>query len=207
MNYSELQTSLQSWSARSDADVVSEVPNFILFSTAMFNNGQGGVKPLRVREMMAVENLTPVSGVCTLPDDYLQYRRVIELASRRRDLQYVTPTYADQEYSDRASGLSSDFTIIGSSLYMFPLSSNDIELTYYQTIPDLSDAAPTNWLLTKQPNLYLHAGLMQLAMFTKDNDLFSRSAAVVTAVIDGLNSSDWMANMAKAGTRIKGVTP
>ncbi|PDT47329.1 hypothetical protein CO661_14195 [Sinorhizobium fredii] len=205
MNYSELQTALADWSARSD--LTSYIPSFIEFSTAMFNHGQGGVKPLRVREMMAIEDLTPVSSVCTLPSDYLQYRRVVELASRRRDLQYVTPTYADQEYSDRASGLSSDFTIIGSSLYMFPLSSNDIELTYYEAIPNLSDINTTNWLLTKQPNLYLHAGLMQLAMFVKDNDLFSRSAALVTAVIDGLNSSDLMANYAKAGTRIKGITP
>lgn len=205
MNYSELQTALADWSARSD--LTSYLPSFIEFSTAMFNHGQGGVKSLRVREMMAIENLTPASGVCALPDDYLQYRRVVELASRRRDLQYVSPTYADQEYSDRASGLSSDFTIIGSSLYMFPLSSNSIELTYYQAIPDVSEAAPTNWLLTKQPNLYLHAGLMQLAMFTKDNDLFNRSAALVTAMIDGLNSSDLMANNAKSGTRIKGITP
>ncbi|RVH87743.1 hypothetical protein CN204_04220 [Sinorhizobium meliloti] len=205
MNYTELQTALADWSARSD--LTSYLPSFIEFSTAMFNQGQGGVSPLRLREMMAITSLVPTSGVCTLPTDYLQYRRVVELASRRRDLQYVTPTYADQEYSDRASGLSSDFTIIGSSLYMFPLSSNNIELTYYQAIPNLSDAAPTNWLLTKQPNLYLHAGLMQLAMFTKDNDLFSRSAALVTAFIDGLNSSDTLANLAKAGTRIQGVTP
>lgn len=205
MNYTELQTALADWSARSD--LTSFLPSFIEFSTAMFNQGQGGVSPLRLREMMAITSLVPASGVCTLPSDYLQYRRVVELASRRRDLQYVTPTYADQEYSDRASGLSSDFTIIGSSLYMFPLSSNNIELTYYQAIPNLSDAAPTNWLLTKQPNLYLHAGLMQLAMFTKDNDLFSRSAALVTALIDGLNSSDLIANYAKAGTRIQGVTP
>ncbi|RVQ21825.1 hypothetical protein CN067_11885 [Sinorhizobium meliloti] len=205
MNYSELQTALADWSAR--GDLTSFIPSAIEFSTAMFNHGQGGVKPLRVREMMAIEDLTPTSGVCALPDDYLQYRRVVELASRRRDLQYVTPTYADQEYSDRASGLSSDFTIIGSSLYMFPLSTNNIELTYYQAIPNLSASVTTNWLLTKQPNLYLHAGLMQIAMYVKDSELFSRSAALVTAVIDGLNSSDLMANFAKAGTRIKGITP
>lgn len=207
MDYSELKTALADWSARTD--LTSYIPSFIEFSTAMFNHGipDRGVSPLRVREMETIDDLTPASGACTLPDDYLQYRRVVELASIRRELSYVVPSYTDQQYPDRAGGLACDFTVIGSSLYMFPVSSNDIELTYYAAVPALSDVATTNWLLTKQPNLYLHAGLMQLAMFTKDNNLFARSAALVTSVIDGLNATNELANFARVGTRMKGMTP
>lgn len=209
MNYSELQAAIQGWAARSDADVVTETANFIAFSTDMFNHGipASGIAPLRVREMVTVASITPASGACALPSDYLQYRRVVEKASIRRELQYVVPSYTDQQYPDRASGLSCDFTIVGSSLYMFPVSTNDIELTYYAEIPDLSDVATTNWLLTKQPSLYLHAGLMQLAMFTKDNELLARSQAIVTSIIDGLNATDELANYARTGTRMKGLTP
>lgn len=209
MDYAGLQAALIDWSARTDAPVASAIPSLIEFATAMFNHGipDRSVAPLRVREMETVASLTPASGACTLPDDYLQYRRVVEEASIRRELQYVVPSYTDQQYPDRAGGLACDFTIIGSSLYMFPLSSNDIELTYYAAIPNLSDSATTNWLLTKQPNLYLHAGLMQLAMYVKDDALMARSTALVTMAIDGLNKTNELANFARAGTRMKGLTP
>jgi hypothetical protein len=207
MNYSDLKTALANWSARTD--LTSDIPSFIEFSTEMFNHGipDRSIPPLRVREMEAIEDLTPVSGVCTVPDDYLQYRRVSELASQRRELDYVAPSYADQRYPDRAGGLACNFTVVGSSLYTFPVSENDIELTYYQAIPTLSDSVTSNWLLAKRPSLYLHGGLLQLAMFTKDNTLFSRSAAFVTSIIDGLNTTNELANFARAGTRMKGQTP
>ena len=207
MNYSQLKTALADWSARTD--LTSYLTDFIDFATAGFNHGipQSGIAPLRVREMETTEDLTPVSGVCTLPSDYLQYRRVVELASIRRELSYVTPSYSDQQYPDRAGGLACDFTIIGSSLYTFPVSENDIELTHFEKIPDLSDSATSNWLLAKHPSLYLHAGLLQVAMFTKDNNLFSRSAALVASMIDGLNATNELANYARAGTRMKGMTP
>lgn len=207
MNYSELKTALADWSARSD--LTSYIPTFIEFATASFNHGipERAIAPLRVREMETVASLTPSSGACTLPSDYLQYRRVVEKASIRRELQYVVPSYTDQQYPDRAGGLACDFTIIGSSLYMFPVSGNDIELTYYAEIPDLSDSVTSNWLLAKQPSLYVHAGLMQLGMFVKDDNLFARSAALVTNIIDGLNATNELANFARTGTRMKGLTP
>lgn len=207
MNYSELQTALADWSARSD--LTSFIPTFIEFSTAMFNHGipERSIAPLRLREMEAVSSLTPASGVVTLPTDYLQYRRVVEKASIRRELTYVAPGYVDQQYPDRAGGLSCDFTIIGSSLTMYPVSSNDIELTYYQKIPDLSVSVTSNWLLAKQPNLYLHAGLLQLALFVRDDALLARSTAIVAAAIDGLNITNEQANYARAGTKIRGIAP
>lgn len=205
MDYAGLQTTLLSWSAR--PDLASDVPSLIDLTTAMFNHGQQEMEPLRVREMIAIDDLTPASGACTLPSDYLQYVRVVEKASIRRELKYVAPTYADQSYPDRSGGLACDFTIVGSTLTMYPVSGNDIELTYYQAIPDLSDSNTTNWLLTKQPNLYLHGGLFQVAMITKDSALFDRSAALVQSIIDGLKASDLLANYARAGTRVQGIAP
>lgn len=207
MNYAQLKTALADWSARTD--LTSFLTDMIDFATAGFNHGipERGIAPLRLREMMTVSSLTPASGAITLPTDYLQYIRVVEKKSPRRELKYVTPTYTDQQYADRASGSACDFTIIGSSLYMFPLSTTDHELTYYAKIPDLSDSATSNWLLAKHPSLYLHAGLMQVGMFVKDNDLFGRSAALVTNMIDGLNKTNELAIYARAGTRMQSIMP
>lgn len=207
MDYSQLKTALADWSARTD--LTSYLTDMIDFATAGFNHGipSQGIAPLRLREMMTVTSLTPSSGAITIPADYLQYIRVVEKASIRRELKYVAPTYTDQVYPDRASGLACDFTIIGSSLYMFPLSTTDHELTYYAGIPDLSDSVTSNWLLAKHPSLYLHAGLLQVGMFTKDDSLTARSQALVTSMIDGLNLTNELALYARAGTRVQGIAP
>lgn len=205
MDYSGLQTAILDWSAR--PDLTAYVPSLIEYSTSMFNNGQGDVAPLRTNDMIAVTDLTPVSGVCALPADYLQYRRVVEKASIRRELSYVAPTYADQQYPDRPGGMANDFTIIGSDMYLFPVTSADIELTYYQTIPDLSVSNTTNWLLTKAPQIYIHAGLLHLAMFIRDDELLNRSTGFVQDAISKMQSNDTMANYARAAVRMGGVRP
>lgn len=203
-NFSTLKSALSEWSDRTDVsdDALSLC---VQMSTDLFNDGSEQIPALRVREMEIVANLTPVSGVCALPNDYGQYRRVVETASPRRSLEYVVPDAAEWIYADRIAGLAANFTIIGSSLYTFPLASNAIELTYYQRIPDLSDAAPTNWLITKKPSLYLHAGLFNLAMLVRDAELQQRSAGMVMSLISGMSGSDELANYAYAPGRVRGI--
>lgn len=201
--FSELKTAIAAWADASD--VTAYLGDFVTLATSMFNNGMDNIPAVRTRDMETVTSLTPVSGVCTLPSDYLQYRRVVEKNSARRDLEYLTPIQADVMYPYGDSGNSSFFTIVGNSLKMYPVSTNDIELTYYATIPDLSDSNTTNWLLTKHPSLYLHACLMQLAIFRRDDDLLARSTQITAALITGVNNSNLLANYAKAGSRPRGV--
>jgi hypothetical protein len=208
-NYGELRAAVLALTDRG-SDVEPYIPDFVTLAEDTIFNGSETVKdPLRVRQMMAVQDLTPVDGVCTLPDDYLQYRRVVEKASIRRPLQFVTPDYADQEYPTRSGGLACDFTIVGDGLYMFPVSSNDIELTYYQRAPalDSGDDASVNWLLTKHPFLYLHAVAFQLAIFVKDTTLAAQESGVVSQTISTLNTSSQNSEFANAAYRPRGFFP
>lgn len=200
--FAQLKTALSDWSDQGTA-LDSYLEDFITLTTDAFNFGSQGMEPLRTREMLAVSSITPSSGACTIPSDYLEYRRVVEKASIRRELKYIAPTTVEQMYPDRASGLSCDFTIIGGSLYMFPVSTNDIELTYYQMIPDLSNSNTTNWLLTKHPTLYLHGGLMQVGIFRNDDTLVQRSVAMLQAYMAGMRRSGELAEYARAGTRVR----
>lgn len=200
--FAQLKAALAEWSD-AGSQINAKLEDFVTMTTDGLNYGTEGMEPLRVREMVAVTSITPSSGACALPTDYLEYRRVVEEASIRRELKYIAPSVADQLYPDRAGGPACDFTIIGSSLYMFPVSSNDIELTYYQKIPALSDASPTNWLLTKHPALYLHGGLMQLGIYRRDDDLVNRSAQFVTSYAAGLRKTGERAEFARAGTRLR----
>ncbi len=164
---------------------------------------------LRCREMEVVEDLTPdVDGVCTLPTDYLEYKRVVELASIRRPLEYITEDGADSLYPTRTAGLACHFMIVGNELTALEISSNDIELTYYQQIPALSDSNSTNWLLTRMPNLYLHCCLMYAAEWAKDPSSTAsmvHEAALVDKYKQLLIGLDNRAKFANAGVTIPGA--
>lgn len=205
-NYSELVTAIHDWLA-GRSDLADFTPDFITLAEQIFNYGTDKVPPLRIRDMETVDDLTPSSGICTLPSDYLQYRRVVEKSSPRRRLDYLEPSSADTLYPSRMSGPANHFTIVGNSLYTFPLASNDIELTYYAKIPGLSEANPTNWLLTKAPGVYLRAALVHAADFIKDEAEMTRQAALLVTLVNGMNSADQMANYARAGLTLRGYAP
>ena len=204
-NYTTLVTAIGDNLARSD--LTSYIPDFIMQAEQVFNYGGDNIQPLRTRDMETVTSLSPTSNVYTLPSDYLQYRRVVEEASPRRPLDYMDPVGIDQHYPLRYAGSSNNFTIIGDSLYTYPLSTNDVELTYYAVIPALTDSATTNWLITKAPSVYLRMSLMFAAEFVKDNTEVAKHAEMARALMDGMNRSNMMANYARAGLTLRGNTP
>jgi hypothetical protein len=209
MDYAALQTAVLNWAARSDTATTTEVVNCIAFATDGFNYGvpARGIAPLRVREMETLASITMTDGVGTLPTDYLQYKTAKSMASLPNPLSYATGSYTNGAYADGAAGLSTTFSITGSTIYVFPTSGVDVDMVYYAKIPTLSDSNTSNWLLAKMPSLYLHAALMHLAMFTRDDALLSRSQAIVAATIDGLNLTNDLSEYAKVGTRMGFKTP
>ncbi|RUW04046.1 MAG: hypothetical protein E5X94_00625 [Mesorhizobium sp.] len=206
-DYASLKSTVLDWSAR--GDVAAIVDDTIRFTTDYLNFGGQDPQdePLRCREMEVVTSLTPASGVCTLPTDYLQYRRVVEDASTRRELTYITPDQAEVLWPSRFGGLGSNFTIIGSSLYTFPLVSNDVELTYYQKLANLDGTTTTNWLITKAPQVYFRGCLMFISDYVRDNDEAAKHGAALRTLVAGLNGANVMANYARAGMRIRSQTP
>ena len=194
-SYSDLKSAISNW-FMGRADLASNADDFIDLAEGHFN------QVLRCREMETTVSLTPVSNVCTLPTDYLEYKRVVEVTSPRRKLEYITEDAADALYPFRDSGPANNFTIVGSSLQAFPLSTNNIELTYYQKIPALSDDNTTNWLLSRSPNLYLHTCLFYAAEFVKDNEEMVKEGAVMGRFIDELQALDLRAKFGNAGVTL-----
>lgn len=202
--YNELQTAIADNLARSD--LTSFLPDFVMMAENWLNYGSDNSEALRCREMEAITSLPPTAGVCTLPSDYIEYRRVTEVAGVRRPLSFITPDMAEINYPSRSSGLGEKFTIIGSSLYTFPLVSNNVELTYYQALPPLASNT-SNWLLAKSPSTYLRAALVQAAEFIKNDEEAAKQAQMARSLIAGLNKSDQMGKYARAGVTPRGVTP
>jgi hypothetical protein len=200
--YAELKTAFGSDGWFYGRDLTTQIDEIIDLTEAYLNT------KLRCRQMETSANLTPTSNVCTLPTDYLEAKRVVELASIRRRLDYITEDAADVLYPDRASGLASHYIIVGSSLTALPLSANVIELTYYQKVPALTDAAPTNWLLTAHPNLYLAACKMYAAEFTgNENGEIEKQAAFVGQFITNIHALENRAKFGNAGLTLRGNVP
>lgn len=198
-NYSELKTAFGASGWFLGRDMTTQVDEIIDLAEAYLNT------KLRCRQMETTTDLTPASNVCTLPTDYLEYKRVVEKASIRRRLDYITEDAADRLYPTRSSGLACHFMIVGSSLTALPLSANDIELTYYQKVPALSDSATTNWLLTAHPGLYVAACKMYAAEYVEEDEIVQKEALLVGQYIENIHALDNRAKFGNAGVTLPGV--
>jgi hypothetical protein len=196
--YGELVQAIQDW-MMDRPDLAAKAADFIAMGEAIIAYGSEQVTPLRCREMETVASLVPALGVCALPSDYLQYRRVVDTGTPRRNLSYVTPDAADLYYPERAAGTAEKFTILGAGLRTFPLTANTVELTYYAKVPALTALATTNWLIAKHPGIYLRASLLMAAEFIKDASEMATQAALLASLIKGMNDQAMLANYAKAG--------
>jgi hypothetical protein len=205
--YSSLCSYIDTWLARTDC--TEQAPFFISMFEDYLNYGGDIDPPLRCREMEVVTEITPDDDlVCLLPDDFLEYRKVVELASIRRPLDYITDEQSEQLYPVRnTGGLPCHFSIVGEYLYPLPVTSNDIELTYYQKIPALTETNTTNWLLENNKSIYFRGALMMAADYIKDEAEFAKQSQFVRALVAGMNRTDVIARYNRAAVKLRGPTP
>lgn len=174
--YSELQTAIASWSSRNN--LTDKIPDFIMLAEKDFL-----LHKLRVREMLAPrtgyvtaaagDNVVPypaggftevhlaqVTGTGTLGDvvavDGIPLERLSITTGRSLSKGfYSTPLY----FADTPDNT-------GWEIYPVP---GNFEVTFWvwaKIIP-LSDAAPTNVILTHYPQIYLTGALHQLEKYLK----------------------------------------
>lgn len=169
--YSNLQTSLQNWLARSDADIMSRIPDFIALAEASFNRE---VKHWRMAAQATLVTVVDTETIA-LPTDTAEVRAAVIETSTKVVLTLVTPQQLATNWPDYSTGVPIEYSIIGSNLHLgrTPDAVYNLKLTYYQKIPALADDATTNWLLTYNPDLYLYGALLQAAPYLRDNNSIS----------------------------------
>lgn len=182
------------------SDLATPAPDFIALAESVIWYGLApAISPLRTREMETVATVTLTSGVGPLPTDYLQYRRQVQTTSPRRVLSYVTPDVYDLRYPSGTAGYGNDFTIIGANVVTGPHVATSMELTYYAKAAALTSGAPTNWLMTKWPDVYLRGALMQAAEWLKNDGELTKQTQLLAAAINSKNLQNTLANYANAG--------
>jgi hypothetical protein len=122
-------------------------------------------------DMEGKTTLTAASGTIDLPEDFWAMRDC-SLATRPATmLEPTSPVLLRAAFPDERPGCPKVYALSGSSLLIGPAPDAPyaITISYKQSIPALSDQNPTNWLLSKHPDLYI-AGSLAMAEFRGWND-------------------------------------
>lgn len=164
-DYPSLSAAFENYLARTD--LTEFLPYFVRVTEAWLN------RQLRTREMMATAGLLSVAGTpgYAIPGDYLEWIALQWSSadlSRVQMLRYVEPDSPEFRHRFRPNGDPQYFTVLGDQVQTRSLQPGKVTLTYYRQIPALSTAAPTNWLLTKAPELYLYGVMAEAYRFQKD---------------------------------------
>ena len=107
-------------------------------------------------------------GVATLPANWLETR---SLATKGGVfLEYVRPDSEEWLFKHRPS-YPQYYTVDGGKILTRPIYTGFAVLGYYATIPALSNTNTSNWLLTRFPNIYRFAALVEGAKYLRDEPL------------------------------------
>lgn len=183
MNYTELKAAVSDWAHRSD--VASQVDTFIDLAEAEFSNRLRTVDQETVADLQCTARYTP------LPADFAEMRAVEYNGAVLRNLAYVTPDYMAAWRQYEPAGEPKAYSIRGTDLELIPTPDDvTVTLTYWATIPALSDANPTNWLLAAHPNMYLFECLRQVSLYIKDDNGVARYANQMQGFFTALKRAD-----------------
>jgi hypothetical protein len=126
-----------------------------------------------VRQMMGRSDATIDAEYISVPDDF-EGARAIYLAPNYWPLAFVNPEEIVSRKTSypNTSGPPQCLSVVGEELQFWPWASGGAfsgEMTYWKHIPPLSASSPTNWLLSRRPDVYLYTTLIQSAPFLKDD--------------------------------------
>lgn len=143
-------------------------------------------RALRVRQMIARDDAFTIDGeYVDLPADFAGVRAFSLSTTLSVPLTYVTPDKAD-DLASSTTGQPAYYSIVGGEFRFIPApdASYSAALSYWQTIPALSDAEPSNWLLTACPDAYLYGTLTHFATWAQDERGDTWAGLYASAVSD-----------------------
>ena len=154
-------------------DLTTAIPDFTRLGTARIERDMARIKhPQAVIRASA----TCVFNYVPLPSDFIAVYQLLD-QDTTLEIEYVSPEQSKQLLSDGwlPSGRPDIFyTILGTRLRILPPPGVDVptllDLWYYAQLPELGISAPTNWVLTRYPDLYLYGCLAHSAPYLKADE-------------------------------------
>jgi hypothetical protein len=181
--YAELQAAAANWLVR--ADLTARIPEFITLAEARLNR----VLRARLAESEAALTATPGARTIPLPAGFAEPLALwLSLAAGRTALRFVEPSLMEVTATP---GQPASWSIDGANLaFERPCDQAYGFVLRMLTKFALSDAAPSNALLSDYPDAYLFATLSEAGPFLRDDELASAYDARLERAIGEINTKD-----------------
>ncbi len=145
-------------------------------------------RELRVPQMETVATLTVTGESTALPANFLQMRAIYQDGSPDLPLSSMSPEGLRQLYSGQ-SGPAASYAIEGSNLIVAPVGNAIVKMLYYAAIPALTESNTTNWLLTDNPDIYIHHTLAIIFARIGDDERAASNLGIATQLIEQANKA------------------
>lgn len=181
--YDDLKSAVASWLNRDD--LTTQIPDFITLAESRLNRDL----KLRVMEEEASLTLAANARSVALPTGFVEPMGLWTLnGTERRELGFLSPLEMDVQTT---AGETFYWTIIGANIEFLRPANAAQSLTFrFVRSFALSDAEPTNWLLTNHPDAYLFATLTEAAPYLRDNDALGIWDARATRAVNEINAKE-----------------
>ncbi len=180
MDYNEVRDAAYGYADRSDQETIDMYDNFLRVVEAKINRQISTLKLTNRAVLPGVDDQERYG----LPDDF---EGMIDLQitgpndageSTTRTAEYRTPSAINEIKNQNGTtgyegtyGLSGIYyNIINNELQIAPAQTdkNEIEMTYYRRIPELSLTTLNNWISDDNPDCYVFGVLTEISAFVKD---------------------------------------
>jgi hypothetical protein len=201
--YAGLKAAVSDW--LSNEQLTAIVPTFIALAESQIN------RDVRHWRMENRATSTMTTQYLARPDDWVETIRLKSTGSGTMPLQYLSGMAMDER---RASGEN----VAGEPRYYrhvetqfevwpSPSSSVDVELIYFQKLPELSGSNASNWLLLNAPDVYLYGALVAASPYLGDDARVAVWAQMYASSVLKLNEESEKAKYSGSGLsmRVKGL--
>lgn len=194
-NYSELQAAIGRWLSRTD--MASVAPDLITLAETRLNRN------LRVRQMETTVTQDITGPVVAFPADWLELRGRPTVDGM--PLNFVTSDQMQERCGGMARYEGDYYTIRGDDLVVGSRIADTVELeyTYYARIPSLTAAAPTNWLLSTGPDIYLYGSLLEAEPYLKNDPRLETWRSLFQVALGDLQASSEKARFSGGSLEIR----
>jgi hypothetical protein len=175
-DYQDLVSKVGDWLDRDDLD--SQIPDFVALVEARLNRVLRAVNS-EVSALWAVSD-----ELYSLPSDFRKLRKLHIEGSPDRPLVEMSPVAIPTMFSGD-TGTPRAYYIEGRQLGLAPPpdQSYTLRASYFQRIPPLTSAVPSNWVLSEHPDIYVWGTLMHAAYFIRDADAVDACSALFDQAI------------------------
>jgi hypothetical protein len=184
--YSDLQTSVANYLARSD--LTSQIPDFITFAENRLR------RELRIRQMLKSVTTATVSGDNTveLPADFLQVRDFVVMTNPIQPLSYSSPSALSNDPRASEVGVPLAYTILANDFQVAPAPDGvyTVRLLYFAAPAYLSSSNTSNVFLTTAPDALLYASLIEAEPYLMNDARINTWGTMYDRAISSLTKSD-----------------